>query len=148
MFSYTSQTEMNFFYCTFVRSIHTRCARLMTFSLCLPLFRSSLVQYTCTRVYFLTIADLRAYFIYLLFISYVITISRTHSENTIISNTPVVLLRNLRKEWITICCKLPNRRPKDTNATTKRKPTCRNRHIRYRLQMKKELNYLQKYQEK
>lgn len=41
-----------------------------------------------------------------------------------------------------------NRRPKDTNATTKRKPVCRDRHIRCRLQMKKELNYLEKYQEK
>lgn len=86
---------MNFFYCTFIRLIHTRWAGLVMF----------LVSYN-TRVYFLTIADLRAYFIYLLFISYVITISRTHSENTIISNTFVVLLRNLREEWITICCKL------------------------------------------
>lgn len=106
IFSYTPQTKMYFFYCTFVRSIHTRCARLVTFSLCLPLFRSSLVQYTCTRVYFLTVANLCAYFIFLFFISYVITISRTHSENMIISNTPVVLLRNLRKEWIAICCEL------------------------------------------
>ena len=45
LFSYTSQTGMNLFYCTFIHSM---------FSFCLPLLHSSLVQYGCTHIYFLT----------------------------------------------------------------------------------------------